>query len=230
MSRPGYQQVRDAVLARISAREWPPGGLIPPETELAEEFGVARATVSRALRELAESGMLERKRRAGTRVAANPVRKAVLSIPVTRREVESRAMSYRHKLLESAQKPAPDHLVAEMNLGRGQRLLYLRTLHLADDRPYMVENRWVNIAAVPGILRAPLETISANEWLVQNAPMSAGDIAFHAVAAGQDEALALGVDPGAALFAVDRMTWAGPTAVTRVRLFYPPGYRMVTRI
>lgn len=230
MSRPGYARIRDAVLARIRAREWPPGALIPAEAALAAEYGVARATVNRALRELARSGLLDRRRRAGTRVALNPVRKATLSIPVTRLEVESRGMAYRHRLLERTRRPAPAPLLAAMQLKRGQELLHLKTLHLADARPYLFEDRWVNIAAVPGILQAPLERISANEWLVQNVPMSAGEISFQATGAGQEAAEALDTAPGTALFTIDRTTWAGTAAVTRVRLLYAPGYRMETRI
>ena len=40
----------------------------------------------------------------------------------------------------------------------------------------------------------------------------------------------LGCAEGAALFAIDRTTWAGATPITAVRLTYAPGYRMVTAI
>ena len=80
--------MQQEVLRRINAREWPPGALIPNEADLATEFGCARATVNRALRTVAEAGFLDRKRRAGTRVALQPVARATLSIAVIRQEVE----------------------------------------------------------------------------------------------------------------------------------------------
>ena len=83
-----WQSVQAEVLRRINAREWKPGDFIPNEAELAIEFGCARATVNRALRALAESGLLDRRRKAGTRVSLNPVRKATLDIPVIRYEIE----------------------------------------------------------------------------------------------------------------------------------------------
>mgnify|MGYP000374306696 CR=1 FL=1 len=70
----GWEDIRAEVLSRIRSKAWPLGTLIPGEEALAQEFGVARATVNRALSELARSGVLERKRKAGTRVAALPVR------------------------------------------------------------------------------------------------------------------------------------------------------------
>ena len=58
-------------MRRIHARDYAPGANIPGEVELAGEFGVARATVNRALRELSDEGILERRRNSGTRVAAS---------------------------------------------------------------------------------------------------------------------------------------------------------------
>jgi GntR family histidine utilization transcriptional repressor len=89
-----WQSVQDEVLRRIHAREWKPGDLIPNEADLAQEFGCARTTVNRALRALAENGLLDRRRKAGTRVAAQPVAKATLDIAVIRREVEERGQKY----------------------------------------------------------------------------------------------------------------------------------------
>ena len=49
----GWEAIRAEVLRRIRTRDWAPGGLIPSEEALAQEFGCARATVNRALQELA---------------------------------------------------------------------------------------------------------------------------------------------------------------------------------
>lgn len=225
-----WQAIQAELRRRIVERRWRPGELIPNEVELAEEFGCARATVSRALRELAAAGLIDRRRKAGTRVALTPVRKATLDIPITRLEVENRGGRYRHAVLlrEKAIPPAP--VAGKMGLAGAPRLLHLRTLHFSDDRPFLYEDRWVNPAAVPGIEHADLAAVSANEWLVQNAPFSHGDITFSAAAATRDEAEILGVETGAALFVVDRTTWNGEEAVTSVRLAYAPGFRIHTRL
>ena len=52
----------------IQSGIWKQGCLITVEAALAKEFGCARATVNRVLRELAQEGILERRRKAGTRV------------------------------------------------------------------------------------------------------------------------------------------------------------------
>ena len=72
----GFREIRDTLVERIRAGQLRAGEFLPSEIELAAEFGVARATVSRALGDLAEAGVVERRRRAGTRVALAPVRRA----------------------------------------------------------------------------------------------------------------------------------------------------------
>lgn len=232
MNRPAnsYQTLQAAIMKRIQDRQWAPGALIPNEAELAEEFGVARATMNRALRELAETGILERKRRAGTRVALNPVRKAVLDIPVIRHEIEARGGSYGYTLIERERvKPTPS-LRARLALAAGVDLLHVSCVHFADHRPYQFEDRWIHIAAAPGILEASLETTSANEWLVQQVPYSHGEIVFSAASATAREAEHLGVPQGAALFVIERTTWLADSAITFVRMHYREDYRMVTRL
>ncbi len=221
-----WQDIQNEVLRRIRSREWCPGAVIPSEIELAREFDCARATVGRALTSLAEEGVLDRRRRAGTRVAENPVRRATLSIPVIRQEVEATGASYRHVLLERTQTAASDAAAARLGLTPGTRLLRLRTLHMAGDRPHACEDRWVNPVAVPGILTADLTGTSPNEWLVQNAWYSDGTLTFHAEAAGREEGELLQIPEGAPVFVLDRVTRAGDGPVTAVRLVHPPGFRM----
>ncbi|MCY4314378.1 MAG: GntR family transcriptional regulator, partial [Gammaproteobacteria bacterium] len=61
-----WQNIQDMLRRRIIDGTWKPGELIPSEKRLAEEFQCARATVNRALRGLADKGLLDRRRRAGS--------------------------------------------------------------------------------------------------------------------------------------------------------------------
>ena len=221
-----WQAVRHEVLRRISERIWPPGTLIPSEHALAREFGCARATVSRALRDLAEGGLLDRRRKAGTRVTLAPVRKAKLDVNILRFDIERRGAVYRHALVER-RRTAPDELLrSRLKLGRAADMLYLRTLHFADERPCIYEERWVHLAAAPEMLDVDLDTVSANEWLVRNLPFSRGDITLSAANANAREAALLETVEGQALFVVERATWQGECPITSVRMLHAPGFRM----
>lgn len=226
-----WHAIRDTALERLRSGAWGSGARIPTEAALAAEFGCARATVNRALRALAEEGFLERRRRSGTRVVPHPVRKATLAIPVIRHEVEGTGRRHRHTLLarRDAARP-PAEVTRAMGPGAPPRMLHLRALHTADGLPHALEDRWVNAAAVPGILGVDLESVSANEWLVGHVPYSLGRLALSAAAAPPADARHLGCAPGAAVFTLERTTWARDTPITWVRVSYPPGHRLTTEI
>jgi GntR family transcriptional regulator, histidine utilization repressor len=221
----GWEDIRAEVLRRIRARDWPPGALIPGEEALAEEFGVARATVNRALTALAEAGVIERKKRAGTRVAELPVRRARLEIPVIRLDVLGRGLAYDFKLLADRLAPAPVPVTARLGLPEASPMRYLETLHLAGGRPFVLETRWLNPACLPSP-PPDFAAASANEWLVTHVSLVSGDITFTAEPATAREAEVLGIPPGTALLIAERTTHGTAGPVTLVRLAHAPGHRV----
>lgn len=224
----GWEAIRDDIRARIAAREWAPGALIPGEEALAAAYGVARATVNRALQDLAEAGLVERKRRAGTRVSAGAPRRAVLSIPVLRAEVEASGRKHGFEILGFRQAVPPPDVAERMAPLPPGPLFWIETLHRADGVPFALERRWLNPAAVPGML-PDLTRVTVNEWLLTTVPYATGEIVFGAEVAGEAAGV-LACDPGAALFVVERVTRTDAGPVTFVRLLHAPGYRMTTAI
>lgn len=72
----GYEAIADALRARISSGELPPGERVPGENELMATYGVGRDTASKALRLLREEGLTETRQGAPTRVRRyRPIRR-----------------------------------------------------------------------------------------------------------------------------------------------------------
>jgi GntR family histidine utilization transcriptional repressor len=222
-----WQMVQAEALRRIRARDWAPGARIPDEEDLARELGCARATVNRALRELAAAGLLERRRKGGTRVPLTPVRKATFEIAIIRHDIEARGLSAGYRLLSRHLAPAPPEIA--VRTGNGD-LLHIRALHLADGKPFCLETRWIAIANAPGVQEADFATLSANEWLVRNIAFVGGEIAFGAEAAPPQVAALLGCPEGSAVFEITRETISPGGPITSAVLTYAPGYRMRTLI
>jgi GntR family transcriptional repressor for pyruvate dehydrogenase complex len=74
---PAYRKVASALLERITARTIPAGDRLPPEMELARQFGVHRGTVREALRELESNGVLKRERGSKLMMVTRPARGTV---------------------------------------------------------------------------------------------------------------------------------------------------------
>ena len=174
--------------------------------------------------------MIDRKRKAGSRVALYPISRIVLDIPLIRLEVEQRNAEWRYGLLRRELRAAPALVTSRLGLERNTQMLHITSMHFADNHPFLHEDRWINLAAVPGVEAVDFAAVSANEWLIENAPYSRGDIAFSATNADKALAGLLEAPEGAAVFVVDRITWDKDMPVTVVRLSYAPGYRMNTKI
>lgn len=224
-----FRDIKSAILARIIRGDWKPGGLLPNEVDIAAEYGCARATVNRALRELAEDGIVERKRKVGTRVRRSPVRQARFEIPIVGREIEAAGARYRYTLVRRDVCATPEWLRARMRLDEKARVLHLICMHYGDGAPYQYEDRWINLAALPQAEGVDFSERGPNEWLVATVPYSNAEISFSAASADAALAEHLGCAPGEALFRVDRMTWWQGRALTQVALAFRPGYRMTTR-
>lgn len=218
-----WQDIQKYVMTQIRAGSWKPGDAIPNEADLARDLGCARTTVNRALRELAAEGLLERKRKAGTRVAKYPTRRAKLHIPLIRDEITESGREYRYQRLAFEPEVAPVNLPDAL---KGcPRIAYVEALHFANDEPFVHEARWINTVAVPAKDHNEFADISANEWLVRNAPFTEGTLEFFASDVPADVATHLQCAPGSAVFNAKRQTRAQTQLVTVVVLSYAPGYR-----
>ena len=74
-----WQEIAGALRGAISRGDYPPGTIVPKETELMAAYGAGRETVRRAIIQLTAEGLVEPVRRRGTVVRARPARK-----PITR--------------------------------------------------------------------------------------------------------------------------------------------------
>ncbi len=226
--RLSWKVVRDQIRDQILDRTYGPGDKLPRDADIAALYGCARSTVQRAMQDLSDSGLVERKRKGGTHVRADPVTRATLDIPITRLEVEERGRIYGYQLIDKRMMELPRDVAAKFGPPVPDRMLRVQALHLADHRPYIFEDRWVCTQTVPEILEVDLTARSANEWLVRNKPYTRCDLRFFAISADAETARMLDITTGSALLVIERTTWIGPDPITSVRSITSPGYQLLT--
>lgn len=224
-----FRDVKSDILAKITLGVWAPGALVPNEVDLAETYGCARATVNRAMRELADEGIVERRRKAGTRVRSAPIRQARFDIPVVGDEIKGQNSKYRYSLVSREVGIAPDWLRARLAMAQESKAMHVICMHYADGTPYQFEDRWINLDVLPMARDADFSETGPNEWLVSTIPFSNAEISFSASVADDQLADHLGCLVGQPLFTVERSTWWEEKSITFVRLFFRPGHRMTTR-
>ena len=231
---PLWQQIRRAIARPILNGAWPPGSPVPSEAELMRRFGTARMTVHRALRSLAGEGMVERRRRRGTRVAARAPERPVFEIWDVAAEVERSGRRYGFRLLSRAalglDDPGSVHGRALLGVGAQVPAQRLVCVHLADGEPIQYEDRLLSLDAAPTAVAERFERVPPGRWLLQHVAWTEAEHAILAQGASAEAAAALGVAEGAPCLVVERRTWNSAQPVTFVRLWSLGGHsRLVGR-
>jgi GntR family transcriptional regulator, histidine utilization repressor len=227
--RLGFRDIKREVFRRIRSNEWGPGTLLPGEVDLAAEFGCARATVNRAMQELSVDGIIERRRKGGSRVKLAPSRQVTFEIPLIRVEIEARGAEYRYELISSAIEKAPKWLQVRLDLAANTLVRHVECMHCADGAPFQYEDRWINPNAVPRAETVNFSSISPNEWLVSEVPYTNAEVRFSATRADNKISKFLKTEMGEPIFLAERTTWLAEIPVTNVRLYFAPAYQMIAR-
>ncbi len=211
-----HARIRAEVEAHILSGDWKPGHRIPTETELMLRYGCSRMTVNKAMASLASAGLISRNRRAGTTVARPRLHSAVLNIPDVRAEIEARGETYGYRaLLDEMRPPCCIHLGAEGHqMGRSR---FIRSVHLADESPILVEDRHIFLDAVPAAADVDFGQEPPGPWLLGHVPWTEAEHRIAAIPADAMTARALSVPLGTACLLVERRTWRGAETLTIAR-------------
>lgn len=216
-----YEQIKRALTEPIRGGDWKSGDRIPGEEELAEHFQTARMTVNRALRELADEGLVVRKRRAGSFVAQPPAPAAMLEIVDMSKLIPARGQMYRFQILDSDIITADRHLTERFELSAPSQLRQVSCLHFADDIPIELEERWVNLDVLPEAREEAFNASPPGAWLLNQAPWTQAEHTISARNANQDTARHLQINEGEACLVLERRTFLEQRVVTLARLSHP---------
>lgn len=216
-----HERILFDIQENVMSGRWPPGYHIPSELEFAEKYGCARMTVNKVLSQLALVGLIERRRRAGSFVRAAQSRAAIMRIKDIRVEVVERGDEYGFRLLSRTKRKSRLADAERLLLAEGAPIVDLTYLHLASGAPFCVEERIINLSAVPTAKTADFRLQPSGEWLADEVPWTSADHRIRAEGANAKIAEALGVSEGGACLVVERRTWNSQRPVTHVRFTYP---------
>ena len=207
------RRIRDEIAAAIRSGEWRPGDRVPTEQELAARYGCARATVSKALSELAAAGLVDRRRKAGTFVAHPPVHSAVLAVPDLAELIAARGEAYRWTLTSRGTDQAYEPLCPTP-------ALRVEGVHFAAGEPFALETRFIALGEVPDAAHADFRAEAPGTWLLGHIPWTEARHIIRSVTPTRGEAAKLGVETRTACLELDRTTWRAGRVVTHVRQLF----------
>ena len=225
-----YATIKAALRERIAQGGWQPGVRLPSERELVQTFGCARMTVHRALRELEEEGLIERRQGSGSYVAELHPISNLLQVRDIHDEIAERGHVHSTRVCGVAQVRAAADIATAMRMRKGAAVVHIELVHCENGVPIQLEDRHVNPALAPDLLAQDFTQVTPSHLLFEHAPLTEAEQVVEAVTASTEQAQRLEVAPGSALLMVSRRTVSQGAVASVARLYHPGArYRLVGR-
>ncbi len=139
---PLYYQIIDLIEDKIRTEEWLRGSQIPTEKELCDFYGVSRITIRKAIEELTRSNRLIKIQGKGTFVAEQPIKQTLGSIYSFSQEMEKQGKISSTRIISAEIVEADEKLSQRLNLNVGSKVIELKRLRLASEKPVMYERTY----------------------------------------------------------------------------------------
>ncbi|AMT97722.1 MULTISPECIES: UTRA domain-containing protein [Psychrobacter] len=238
---PAYQRIKNAILDNIHSGKWQAGKAISTEMALAKEFGVSRMTVNRALKELSEERVLERRQGSGTFVAQQQfnhtfveVRNIAQDLKSANRDYQAQVVSkraitanmlddeLRRKFgIETAEALSAHSKNDDVANSAGATVLYeVKIIHFADGQPIQFEERWVDAKKVPEFIEQDFSVVNTSDYLIAKSPLERGSYTIRALAAPEEIATFLKIAPQSPTLVLRRQTYSAGQVVTFVKMWH----------
>lgn len=200
--------VSNYIRSKIYAKEWGPNKRIPSEHELMAEFQVSRGTVRKAIKTLADEGLLKQEHGRGTFVCQPHIEHPGGERPFSFAEsLKEQGIAFTTKVVFKRRIPATAEVAVHLKIAEGDPVLRLRRVRSVGEKPIMVLDSWTPICRCPGIEDMPLETMSLFDAVeaCSGGHIAHSNMAYSARAAGQELALVMDVSENSPVLNLEQL-------------------------
>lgn len=137
---PLYFQVATRIEAAIRSGQIPPGARLENEIAIGERIGLSRPTIRRAIQDLADKGLVVRRRGIGTQVVQGQVTRQV-ELTSLYEDLKRSHHEPGTRVLHRDVRPATEHVATSLGIGIGSKVHYVRRQRSTDGVPVaLLEN------------------------------------------------------------------------------------------
>jgi GntR family transcriptional regulator len=206
INKPLYVQIQEYIADLILSGKLPPEAKIQSERDFSEELGVSRMTIRKALTELVNEGLLERRHGSGTYVAKPKVTYNAEELVNYTTALEARNLATVSQVLEFGQVPASRRFADVLNVEIGHPLYRVVILRFTNRVPVILERAFFPCSRCPDLEEWNLEKTSVYDLLTiaYKHRLSQVSQTVEAVAANETVAKQLRVVEGFPLLLVSR--------------------------
>jgi GntR family transcriptional regulator len=212
---PLYHQLKTVLLESLRKGDLKPNDQLPTEDELGAQFGVSKATVRQALRDLAQAGHVRRQQGRGTFVTEQRVQLSSFT-----EEMRQVGLDSGSKVLEQSVVPADAELARKLQIAEGAEVFRLKRLRLTGGEPMGVQTAYISCAVAPGLLEIDFSSASLYDTMEKRYGLVLEHAAqtHFALTVSEEDAGLLGVPAGSPALGGERLTFlqgGRPLEVTR---------------
>ncbi|MCD4686094.1 MAG: GntR family transcriptional regulator [Anaerolineae bacterium] len=149
---PLYVQIEDYIRQNIQSGIFEVNERIPSERQLAEQFSVNRLTVSKAISELVQEGLLYTQVGKGTYVCPVKIDQVLQSLTSFTQDMDGRGKHASSRVLRAAVEPAGEEVAKALAILPGAEVFALHRVRMADNKLIALEKSHLIYALCPGIL------------------------------------------------------------------------------
>ena len=165
INKPLYARIQEYIAELILSGKLAPDSKIQSERDFSDDLGVSRMTVRRAITELVNEGLLERKHGSGTYVAKPKITYESLELANYLQAMQRRNIAPASQLLEFGQVIASRRLADSLQIEIGSPIYRVIILRFANRVPVVLERVFVPCTRCPGLEEWDLEKNSIQDLL-----------------------------------------------------------------
>ena len=154
-----------ALASNLATGRWAPGALLPSERALAEELGVSRTTLRHALRELADSGVLEPAPQRGWFVARGYISEGPNVLMGFSEGAAARGLSAGSRIVSITQQACSFEIAELLGVPPASDVVEFERVRTLDGLPVAVQKLSLPQRLVPGLELEDLDDVSLYQFL-----------------------------------------------------------------
>jgi GntR family transcriptional regulator len=149
--QPLYMQVADYIKQLIVERRWLPGDMLPSEFKLAEEFNVSQGTVRKALNDLTDAKIVNRRQGVGTFVSEHTAQDALYRFFPLQQDGQPPELP-KAELISKCHCEYDPRVFNALGLSAEDKVIKLKRRRILQDQYCLTEEVYLPESLFPGLL------------------------------------------------------------------------------
>jgi len=206
---PLYHQLKVIIEEKIESGDWSPGDRISSENDLHQMYKISRNTVQKALDELVQEGMLERKQGKGTFVSKPKIEQSLTGFYSFSKAALDQGLDLKDVIMKIETTTVNTKIAKKLQIDSSEEVIALKRVRWVNDEPIFLETSYLPKKLISKLSYEDLEEYSLYELLEKkhNIIVTNAKEVFEPVLIRETERKLLKMSKGSPCLLLDRIAY-----------------------